>query len=57
MEKMGTVTSDDEIRKLNSGLLSWVKKCLENDPICDLRPVMKDYKKYMDEMDKVQTIV
>ena len=47
-------TSDDEIKQLNLGVLKWIRLCLDNDPICDLRPVFEDYKKYIDKLDKVR---
>lgn len=46
-------TSDDEIKQLNLGVLKWIRLCLDNDPICDLRPVFEDYKKYIDKLDKL----
>ena len=46
-------TSDDEIKQLNAGVMKWIKLCLDNDPICDLRPVFEDYKKYIEKLDKV----
>merc|ERR1711892_302366 len=46
-------TSDDEIKQLNAGVMKWIKLCLDNDPICDLRPVFEDYKKYIEKLDKL----
>ena len=49
----GAKSSDDEIVKLNQGLLKWISGHIEEDPICDLRPIFADYDNHMNTLDKV----
>ena len=55
-QKESTLTSDDEIINLNKALAKWVSGHVENDPICDLRPIFADYQKHMERLDEVMSL-
>lgn len=39
-----------KIKSLNECLLSWVKKHVDSNPYCDLRPVFRDYERHITEI-------
>lgn len=55
-------TSDDskvdylsKVKALNVAFLGWIKQHIDEDALCDLTPVFKDYEKYMKEFEVLKT--
>lgn len=55
-------TSDDskvdylsKVKALNVAFLGWIKQHVDEDSLCDLTPVFKDYEKYMKDFEALKT--
>ena len=49
-------TADTEVQNLNLALLKWIDKHLNENAVCDMRPIFDDYKRHMEKIDKVSNI-
>jgi len=45
-------TADTEVQNLNLALLKWIDKHLNENAVCDMRPIFDDYKRHMEKIDK-----
>lgn len=45
-------SGDGEVSNLNKALLKWIEKHINENAVCDLRPIFEDYRKHMERIDK-----
>lgn len=44
-----------KVKALNLAFVSWIKQHIDEDSLCDLTPVFKDYEKYIKEFEALKT--
>ncbi|XP_033107039.1 nuclear pore complex protein Nup50-like [Anneissia japonica] len=44
-----------QLQSLNTSVLAWIKKHVDENPVCDLSPIFKDYKKHLADIEKNTT--
>jgi nuclear pore complex protein Nup50 len=51
----GKVDYLSKVKALNVSFLGWIKQHIDEDSLCDLTPVFRDYEKYMKEFEALKT--